>query len=310
MDATPDTVGVIVGRFQVPRLHHGHRALIEFVRYRSAQTLVLLGTPQFPTSRNPLSYEMRREMVLEAYPDVRIEPLEDHPSDEIWVENLETRIASLFPSSASDITLYGSRDSFLGMYTGRYPTTHVDEVQCTSGTEHRRIVGMHTETSEGIRSGIIRTYENLFPTVHSTVDIALVRPDCNKVLLGRKKSEDRATEASNWRFIGGRVDREDRSAKHAARRELHEEAGACTVGALQYIGSRKIDDWRYRGSKDGILTSFFYAEYLSGEVAAHDDINEVRWFSVHQITDVIIEDHAPLGHMLLRWLASNEQAYR
>ncbi len=130
--------GVIVGRFQVPDLHAGHRFLIEHVRARHESLLVVLGTTNAPDERNPLSYEARRDMLLETYPGIAIAPLSDHPSDAHWSALLDT----LIREHAEDALLYGSRDSFLSVYTGVFRTTYIEPVPSTSGTEVRR--ALHT----------------------------------------------------------------------------------------------------------------------------------------------------------------------
>jgi bifunctional NMN adenylyltransferase/nudix hydrolase len=303
MNTITKTVGVIVGRFQVPRLRKGHRKIIEFVRGLNEETVVLLGVSEFPTSHNPLGYELRKAMISAAYPDVHIQPVYDHPSNEAWIEKLDAMIATTYPSQ--QVTLYGSRDSFLSIYTGRYATEYMPEVPRESGTAQRKKVAMSEGTYEGFRRGIIHTYERLVPTVHATVDIAVLRhsiltPGQQQVLLGRKRQED-----GKWRFIGGRVDPADLSAEYAARRELREEAGNIETSDFRYLGSQKINDWRYRGSKDGVLTSFYCATYVFGYLQARDDIHELKWFNVDEIKDFIIEDHQPLVQILLKSTNAN-----
>jgi bifunctional NMN adenylyltransferase/nudix hydrolase len=51
------------------------------------------------------------------------------------------------------------------------------------------------------------------------------------------------------RFVGGFVDRDDKSYEMAARREFREETGGCNLSSLEIYRITKIDDWRY-GNED------------------------------------------------------------
>ena len=60
------SLGVIVGRFQVPELHEGHHKLIAHVLSQHPQILILLGvTPVLGSKRNPLDYITRERMIHE-----------------------------------------------------------------------------------------------------------------------------------------------------------------------------------------------------------------------------------------------------
>jgi bifunctional NMN adenylyltransferase/nudix hydrolase len=109
------------------------------------------------------------------------------------------------------------------------------------------------------------------------------------VLLGRKPYEEK------FRFVGGFTDVEDENYEHAARREAMEETGL-DIGTPQYLGSARVDDWRYRSNQDrGIITLFFKATYISGNAKAMDDIAEVKWFKLDELTeDNLVGEHVKL----------------
>jgi bifunctional NMN adenylyltransferase/nudix hydrolase len=124
-----------------------------------------------------------------------------------------------------------------------------------------------------------------YPTVFATVDV-VIRKD-GQLLLGRKPHQQK------FRFVGGFADPAlDHSYEDAARREAKEET-ALEVPAVKYLGSTRIDDPRYRGTPDCIITHLFLAETFSGTPLASDDIAELRWFDEQALTasDFVDEHH-------------------
>src|SRR5688572_27292483 len=83
-------VGVIVGRFQVPTLHTGHRSLINHVTKNHDKVVIILGvSPVLNTLNNPLDYEARAQMIQEAYPNIVVLPLLDQQNDSLWSSSLD-----------------------------------------------------------------------------------------------------------------------------------------------------------------------------------------------------------------------------
>ncbi|MDP3956929.1 MAG: adenylyltransferase/cytidyltransferase family protein [bacterium] len=129
-------VGVIVGRFQVPELHAGHRYLVETVIEQCDHVLVVLGLAKIVSERNPFSQEARAALFRTLHEKIRLAEIADHPSDEEWSNALDQIIIAHFPDA--DVTLYGSRDSFLLVYSGRFKTMHLPPVPAPSGTDIRK----------------------------------------------------------------------------------------------------------------------------------------------------------------------------
>ena len=75
-------------------------------------------------------------MLKASYPEIQLAAINDELSDEQWSEKLDQIIVKRFPDA--DVTLYGSRDSFLAVYTGRFPTVHIPPVSAPSGTDIRK----------------------------------------------------------------------------------------------------------------------------------------------------------------------------
>jgi len=231
------------------------------------------------------------------YQDIHIYKLDDHPSNITWSENLDDLLQTY-----ENITLFGGRDSFIPYYSGKYPTKEISTAFDVSATQIRKDLKNkipHDDWELSIfAEGIIHAQENRFPTAYATVDIAVM--DHGYVLLGKKAG--RNTE--EWGFIGGFVDPEDNSLEEAAFRELHEEVGNIVVGNMNYVCSRKIQDWRYRNTSDGIITTLFTCNMLSinnGKLTAQDDIAEINWFSVNsQTLEKVKLAHRGLFNILMK----------
>lgn len=142
-----------------------------------------------------------------------------------------------------------------------------------------------------------------YPIAYHTVDIAIIKRDelgyVTHVLLIQKPHE---IKDGHWRFPGGFMDPTDNSAEQAALREADEETKLKVDTDLRYIGSSKIDDPRYRNSSDKIITSFFAAEYISGEVGkGFDDVAVTQWFPVESLPKQN-PVHAPLFLQFAGWV--------
>lgn len=271
---------VIIARFQTPYLHQGHKELIDRVKGHHNKLVIVLGvSPIKGSRRNPFDYFTREQMIKKAYPDVVILPLADHPDDNEWSNNLDKLLKSIFPDE--NFCLYGSRDSFIPYYTGKLETLEMPEHGDYNATELRRQYADKVFDSDDFRAGILYAYYNQYTKVYPTVDIAVFKNDRTALLLGKKSI------VNNWRLVGGFADPQDPDFETAALRELHEECGQLQVSNMVYETSRRIDDWRYRNETDKIITLLFSCDYIAGELTAQDDIAELRWFKLTEVTDMI-----------------------
>ncbi len=285
--------GIIIGRFQVFELNEIHEKLIASVQDRHRQVVVFLSSNPAPSIHNPIDFELRALMLNDRYADdVRVEEMPDLPDDRIWSQELDRRILDLRPEG--EVTLYGTREEFVQRYSGRYPANVLE------ATEADFPENPHMEALENLRdfrAGIIYANMRRFPTVYPTVDIAVFRNDWRELLLARKENETR------YRLPGGFTDPADESYEDAALRELGEECGELTIDEFTYIGSCRIDDWRYRGSWDSIMTHLYACELTDGEPQASDDIAELRWFEVDRLKeDAFVPEHRPLWELLQEFL--------
>lgn len=300
-------VGVLVGRFQVSSLTKGHCDLFDSVINRHQKVLCIIGLSAIKaTKSNPLDFEARRRMIQELYPNIQIFYIKDHPSNDIWSRNLDTLISEHLPPGVK-VTLYGSRDSFISYYKGRFITKELQQESYTSGTKDRTNISFTAGDSEDFRKGVIWATQNQYDTAFCTVDIAIINKDVigggPQILLGRKENE------SKYRFIGGFIDPHcgennlgDDVFQSNARREAYEETGhGIEIGNMEYVGSYFVDDWRYRSEKSKIITTLYYSFFLWGRPVPSDDIYELKWFPLgHFINEFYMSDNLePVHHKLM-----------
>jgi bifunctional NMN adenylyltransferase/nudix hydrolase len=296
-----NTVGVVVGRFQVPYLHAGHLATLGYVSTHHRYVLILLGVnPANPCQREPLDYPTRRAMIESIYPHATIDKLHDESSDEYWSQKLDAKIEELFPGRPA--ILYGNRDSFVKYYSGKHDTHTVEmmNVEDLNGTELRARSSDAVINSVDFRSGVIYAVTHRFPTCYPTVDVAIVKGDPVsgfQVLLGRKNED-----GDKWRFPGGFVDPADKTWEAACLREAKEETSLTFLESPRYIASMQVDSYRYRRSEDKLMTTFYFCKYLGGYAVAGDDLDEVKWFPTVGLQDVLAESHKPLGVALFNYI--------
>lgn len=295
---------VLIGRFQVPDLHEAHKKLIKTVCDKHQKVIIFLGLSPIFDIHDPLDFEARKQMILEAFPNVIVAYIPDMHSDEFWSKKLDEQIGHLKGPNQS-VILYGGRDSFLTHYKGKFPTEEIEQDVWISGTEIRAMVKNNVKSNRDFRHGAIWQTWQRYPTVFPTVDIAVINFDKQEILLGKKPNE------TLWRFVGGFTDPSDESYEHAAIRELSEEVPNIEVGGineLTYIGSAKINDWRYVKKVDKIITHLFMAPYKFGNPIAGDDLAETKWFKLTELTENdIVNGHKNLYLMLKKWLEKNNK---
>ena len=310
--------GVVIGRFQVPRLHLGHIALINAVQaaHTPERTVVLVGQSFCsPNLHDPLPADLRMRMVLEDFPRVLCAAVPDHQSDEAWSARVDMLVAVAAEERGAKgddwtATIYGGRDSCLPHYSGRFPKQELPVQPCEAASViRRRIDPFQAQNRTDFRAGMIYAHKVRFPVSYQTVDIACVRRDAwtreagtgriNAVLMGKKGG-------GNWHFPGGFVDPADESLEFAAWRELREECGDLEVSDREYLGSFRVNDWRYRASPEGIMTAFYLCIYAWGDVRAGDDLEDVAWCGLDLPLDTIAVAHQPLWNRLLKYVSEED----
>ncbi len=287
------STGIILGRFQVLELNDVHLKLIAEVQEKHKKVMVFLASNPAPSDRHPLEWVLRAEMFEAEFGDtLTVLEMPDLPDDRIWSQELDRRILEQRPEGP--VTIYGSEENFVERYSGNYETSVWEALEDDFPEE---MPMAEVERMRDFRAGILYATIRRYPTVYPTVDIAVFRNDMKEVLLARKENE------TKQRFPGGFADPSDESYEMSAIRELLEECGDLEVVELIYIGSCRIDDWRYRDSMDGIMTHLYACTLESGEPVANDDIAELRWMEVQKLTeDHFVQEHKPLFHILEDYL--------
>jgi bifunctional NMN adenylyltransferase/nudix hydrolase len=83
---------VFIGRFQP--LHLGHQQVIDHARTLAKNVLVLVGSTGVARStRNPFTFEERKHMIQNLYPDIHVEGIHDHTyNDSAWVLEVQETV--------------------------------------------------------------------------------------------------------------------------------------------------------------------------------------------------------------------------
>ena len=272
-------VGIVIGRFQVNELHQAHVDLIQTVCDRHDRVLIFLGlSPLRNTLNNPLDFKPRKAMIEEKFPKVEVFYQDDCMLDEVWSKKLDDQIQKWLQPNQK-VLLYGSRDSFLKHYTGKFEAVELESTTYVSGTEIRKKIINQSVATKDFRAGMIYATGTRYPTSFQTVDIIVEHDVEPQILLARKDGEDK------YRVIGGFVDPKDESLERAAVREFHEEIKNLNVDVtdFRYAGSARIDDWRYRYEQDKIMTALYVTKRIYGAPQPADDIVEAKWFKIGEL---------------------------
>jgi bifunctional NMN adenylyltransferase/nudix hydrolase len=303
INPTDYEIGVIVARFQVHKLHEGQISLIDKVIENHKKVVIFLGVPVIGnTKSNPLDYASREAMIKQSYPNVIVLPLKDQRSNEKWSRELDNQIQVPFGERSSlSAVLYGSRDSFIPYYSGKYAVVELITDILYSGTEVRKQVSKEILASEDFRAGVIHATYAARPVTYPTVDITVYN-DKGQILLAKKPNED------FYRFIGGFVDRTDLTWEEAAKREFKEETGGnAEIDDIKYVCSGAVTDWRYGKTESGIMTTLFIGKFLWGRIEPSDDIASLHWVEPKNINvdkDIMVE-HRDLYANLCVYLSKN-----
>lgn len=153
-------LGVIIGRFQVPELHDGHKWLFLNCLNDCDRVLVIIGIKNAVDARNPLSFWLIKQMILSSFDSQLSDKLIvicqcDVPDDAQWSDEIDQKI-SRYLKYREEATLYFSRDPFINTYKGMfYLTMKITELPGISGTDIRDKAAQAIINNADFRRGII-----------------------------------------------------------------------------------------------------------------------------------------------------------
>lgn len=313
----PIKIGVLVGSFQVHKLHSGHvQIILAMAKDYDALHIVVGRNPAYLTNINPLGVNFVVKMLKRTVTEIlttmqtknvefKINVLDDHPLDQVWSNRLDNLLVSKYSGLGDvDITYCGGSTSAISHYTGRFKTKQYDLEWNISSTDRRTEVLKHPLDTTDFLAGMIYAQSKRHGVPYPTVGI-VVRNSLNQFLLGEKLND------TGLRVIGGFVDTYDTSYEDAALRELQEETGlvATDLINIDFVTSVKLDTWRYRKSKDSIIASLYVADLKSDidilKAQAADDLTGLHWVPMDAIKAneyaILHSTHKPLGVELVRY---------
>lgn len=93
-NVTQREVAVIVARFQIDNLHSAHIELINIILNTHKRIIIVLGlSPLKCTAKNPLDFQMRKQMILDNFKDkhkyITIVYLQDCKTNQEWSDKLD-----------------------------------------------------------------------------------------------------------------------------------------------------------------------------------------------------------------------------
>lgn len=289
-------VGVIVGRFQMYELTAGHRHLINRVIEESDELIIYIG---YGTVRSPsnvfkpeiIETHIHHYMHELGFEDYTIAHLHDQKDNQTWINILDKDIEAKLHGLDREVTMYGSRDSFLtvynsDMYTHKYSCVELPDLKMISASELR--ADIKPMDNQSFKKGMIYAVQTEFPAHYAVVDAIIT--DGKYVLLGKKKS--------GWYLPGGFADAEDFDLEAAVLREVREETKLARKIA-KYFMSHQCKDWRYRKARQP-FTSVFIVKTpvtLMQAAEASDDLDEVIVILLEDAKNYLLEGDAHLMYI-------------
>lgn len=319
MSESKQKLGVIIGRFQP--MHNGHKALIKKSMETCEKTLVLVGSPNKPTSyKNPLTIEERLSIVTDVSSefagDILIKELPDHPQDGVWMADIISRIVDVTDDCPPHEVIIYTAEKDKDFYESHfiYPVvplasedlsaTDVRELYYDTNVPLVLLKDMIPQETMILLAAIEDTdrYTDLRKEYYSckaglaTATLAHafnnpIEPVChaavihkNKLLLVKRKS---LRGNGQWAIPGGFLEKGE-STKDGALRELFEETGVSLEGRnaaqIACTVEENLDDLSVRTL--GINYLFVVAEEESIDVFLDDnECSDYKWVPMGDILE-------------------------
>lgn len=304
-------VGVLIGRFQLPEPHEGHRFLINSILDNCDRLIILIGSSNRARSvRNPWTFRERAEAMQRIFPDVEVQPLNDYLyNDSQWMADVSATIENSVDNT-DEVILFGHAkdgNDYLDWFP-QYKFQNVPSDIEISGTEIRNTLFDTKHMPDSVRADAAYYAKELvkfrdYPYPGSlNVNCGDAILECNgHIALIRRK---RAPGAGTWALPGGHK-HDNETFQDCALRELEEET-LIKLPRKVLVGSivrRRLFDSPAR-SHGGITRSTLgvYIRVAANpdgsmpKLKAADDAAEVQWFSIHDALNLLAtyDDHGDI----------------
>lgn len=307
-------VGVLIGRFQVPEMHEGHRFLVREMLEECDKVLILFGSAnRAPSPRNPFSYVYRAQAAKALFPDIYTAPLNDYLyNDSQWVADVDNTIqymlAHKMGCDTAKVILYGHKkdgNDYLNWFP-QYEYVNINSDIDISGTEVRRSSypllpkaiqdDMDYYGKEALAFSNYPYPENLnFCCADNVVECS------GHILLIQRK---RAPGAGTWALPGG-FKNNNETFLECAIRELYEETNLRVPEKVLRgsIVSTSIFDHPARSTGIVRNTMAVYYRFPANpdgslpRANGADDAQEAKWVSIADISTgkyQLFDDHADI----------------
>ncbi|HCQ31463.1 TPA: hypothetical protein DIU27_03730 [Candidatus Collierbacteria bacterium] len=162
-------IGVLLGRFSP--FHKGHQAQVDLmIKERGLENcMIIVGSADSYNHRTPFSYEQRREIIKQIYPEIRIVPLPDINPELVYFDGSTNdrwlaEIKKLENSMAVRFVFYGGSKEDLAILATKFRTkiavSRYGDPMIRSATEVRK--ALENDEYENLKQLL---YPRTIPTI-------------------------------------------------------------------------------------------------------------------------------------------------
>lgn len=311
---------VIIGRFQVP--HRGHIQLFNEASKIADKIIILVGSTGQPrTPKNPFSFEERKNMIEDVFPDdikFQILPIRDQRYNlQHWIVDVVNKVNSTFTGWTDfppSVALVGHHKDDSSYYLDMFPQwdfKEVENVNATSSTIIRGSLfenlpielipdlesitraelsnwrGSNTFLSLKEEYKFIKQYKaawhsSPYPPTFVTVDAVVVQSG-HLLMVRRRAAPGKGLYALPGGFLG-----QDETIRHAVVRELVEETKIKLQPIIidRSIKEIKVYDSPDRSQRGRTITHAALIELTGSElprVKGADDADKAKWIPLNEV---------------------------
>jgi bifunctional NMN adenylyltransferase/nudix hydrolase len=272
------SLGVIVGRFQTAQITPGHQFLFDEVYKKHDTVVTFVGSkpPLYqPDEKNPLDFFSRKKMLMTYNPNLSVLSITDKGDDESWSDDLDKKIDEI--RGTFDAILYGSRDSFISHYTGKFKTVELESNIIYSATSVRERIIQDAKDSDEFRAGVIYGLSNrIVSGIHCSY--GLIVDSNSRVLIGKRKGD------KYYSLFGGMYSPEvDKTYSDTMKRTIREQLGSnIEIGNTKFLFDTQLEHWAYSSSNEKVHGNFFICKVAWGYARPNHEFEFVEWVTVKE----------------------------